>query len=437
MDSELKMLDVKYTEFTSKAEWLYTCILLRSQISFKDDEVIIDHNRLEIIIEFIEKIIMRNSKTVPIALSVTYDLLKILTKIKDPNCDKEALLVLIRSVNLISDIEQSTKGKSISQMLETINLKEYNIISEIRHSATHKILPSFHLTQKGIQIFLKDILEMYWEKQFVEFKSSFHLIVDKLYKYSKKIYEESEGRYLDISPEIEKIWIQTRRDSVKKNQIKPNQIKTNLIEFRLSLNKKIDEISKLNDKQEQIQAIFDMQISKKKLSRGLLISEIFKRYLFKLTNLDYRREYIKSGQFKKELDVLDAVIKYNDDEIFTKFIFLKYKVQRIFYLQELDPAFQDILSLLEKKIPIALKKWNIDKKSKIKAVIEKYKDDIQNISTENNPRRKLSLDSLVEEIKFNRVEENMILENQPRKKFRKVEDWKPQFYGTQLASQFF
>lgn len=78
---------------------------------------------------------------------------------------REALLQILRITSQLSDIYQINRNFSLNKVLETIGMVEHEFISEIRHMATHKHLPSKILVRKSVDYLLKFFIDKFWRKR--------------------------------------------------------------------------------------------------------------------------------------------------------------------------------------------------------------------------------------------------------------------------------
>ena len=78
---------------------------------------------------------------------------------------REALLQVIRIASQLSDIYQTNRNFSLNKVLETIGMVEHEFISEIRHMATHKHLPSKILIRKSVEYLLNFFLDKFWRRR--------------------------------------------------------------------------------------------------------------------------------------------------------------------------------------------------------------------------------------------------------------------------------
>jgi len=187
---------VEVSCFKSWKEWISICELIAPNLgnlpvfkaafykeklpisyyyTFLLENMLNTREKLEKVLLYLEQILSRDSKFNQISALATKQFLSHYLSLKyEQNEGNEKILIdIIRTISQFSDIYQESHkmNKSISQVLESINMKEGLFISEIRHMATHKELPSRILIQKSVEYMLEFLLENYWAKIYRKVKN--------------------------------------------------------------------------------------------------------------------------------------------------------------------------------------------------------------------------------------------------------------------------
>lgn len=264
------------------------------------------HENLKDSISKLETILSRNCKQNPIAIFATKQLIKhylsLMFEINEAT-HHSILIDIIRITSQLSDIYQDSHkmSKSINNILQSLEMKESQFISEIRHMATHKDLPSVLLTKKTVQYLLLFFLEHYWFKTF------------KCVKRMK--ISENTSLFSCKSIHIFKQKVQKFIKNTKECQ-------------------NYDEI--LSD--------FQKNLAKKRFKCGIFLSEILREFINSYINLEGNLDALKQ--------IIIEIINFNDKKNVGKlfrFPFIKYKILRIISLSPTNTNFKDIIELLFKK----------------------------------------------------------------------------------------
>lgn len=349
MDANLNEFKIEVTCFYNWEEWLFIIELicpkiasfsewktwyyrssdrenLPSYYSFLLEKILNTQENLQLAIKFLESILSRNPKLNPLAVLATKQFLSHYLALKYdkkslPSLHQTILLDIIRSTSQLSDIYQDSHrmNKSIKSVLDSINMKESHFISEIRHMATHKQLPSLLLTSKSVEYLLLFFLENYWLK-----------IYQKLQKEipndnNKRLYQEN-FEFLD---------------EIKEKKMGKVFSNKNISFFKKNIQKLIEDLLRKEDLKgiEDILKDFKGNLKKNKFKCGIFFSEILKNFInscLKMEKTDVthlKNMIVKIMEFKEKRFV---------GKLF-RFPFIKYKILRMISLMTVNHDFKEIL----------------------------------------------------------------------------------------------
>lgn len=326
--------DFFHSNFLSQKTNFYPYIL---------DNFLNTSDNLKEAIKKIEIILTRSYKMNPIAVSATKELLTHYISFKEDIVDeivqKCILIDIIRITSQLSDIYQTYKmTQSINRVLQEINLKEYEYISEIRHMATHKDLPSKLLTEKSVECLLLFFLENYWYKMYKSFTKMKKKNNEGTNIFSIKnmeLFKEKVCFLLkDLTTEKNEEILKEIKKNVKKNNLKcaiffSELLRNYMIEGKNKFSKElIIEIIKVDEKK-SIGKIFRLPFVKYKLLKMIsfsIINEDFKEIIevflknFYVKN-DKNMIFIKNFKEKMEENSQKIdLIKFQTEEIKSYFL---------------------------------------------------------------------------------------------------------------------
>ena len=260
------------------------------------DNVLNTREKLEKALIFLDQILSRDAKFNPISVIATNQFLRHFLSLKyEENATNEKILLdIIRTISQFSDIYQESHkmNKSISRVLESINMKEGLFISEVRHMATHKELPSKILIQKSVEYMLEFLIENYWGK----------------------IYRKVKGGF-------------------KEQRL----FARNLDGFKEEIRRKLEEIEKKEDF-EEILDDFLKNLKKNKFKCAILLSEVLRGIIKE--GLEGRKE-----KAKVLTEILSEIFGFKEKRLIGKLIkfpFIRYKISRILSLKKIELVFEEV-----------------------------------------------------------------------------------------------
>jgi len=331
----------KHTPFLSQIEWFLYYIVLPRNLTFTTSRYNNQeyYDMLRNALSFLEIIELRSTKAIPISFSSTIEMLKLPLLTQDPylsteDMNKIMLMTVIRTVNNLCDCGSNAKlGRSIAKILQQLDLKDYGLVSEVRHAGTHKVLPSIEVTQTAVRAIYHYLLENYWDAQF---EASAPFLRDqqaKVYDFLKKVSDDN-----------------------------PNFFRTNIQDWEGVHNILYSKKGKQKVRSsEQIAQEAEMS-GKIKMKRALKILDILNKMITYLKKYDLRRKYLEEG-FEKDLAALDHFLRNTDRLLFQRYMFLQYRLKQIIVLQELHESFSKIIETLTSKIPSIIKDLEGKKKT--------------------------------------------------------------------------
>lgn len=305
------------TCFKSWGEWIELCELMLPNLAniqnFKTafhreklpvsyyytfilDNVLNTREKLEKALIFLEQILSRNEKFNPISVIATNQFLRhfLSLKYEENPSNEKILLDIIRTISQFSDIYQESHkmNKSISRVLESINMKEGLFISEVRHMATHKELPSKILIQKSVEYMLEFLIENYWGKIYRKVKGGF--------KEQRLFARNVDG-------------------------------------FKEEIRRKLGEIDKKQDF-EEIFNEFIKNLKKNKFKCAILLSEVLRGII---------KEGLEGGREKAKVlrEILSEIFGVKEKRLIGKLIkfpFIRYKILRILSLKKIEIVFEEV-----------------------------------------------------------------------------------------------
>lgn len=275
------------------------------------EKVLNTHENLQDLILKLEIILSRSCKQNPIAIFSTKQLLKhylsLMFEITEAT-HQSILIDIIRITSQLSDIYQDSHKmtKSINNILQSIEMKESQFISEIRHMATHKDLPSVILTKKSVEYLLVFFLEHYWFKTFKCVKKM--KINENTSIFSCKnidIFKQKVQRFIKNTKECQN-------------------------------NQSCDEII----------GEFQKNLQKKRFKCGLFLSEIMREFISLYINIT------DEGNVNTLKRIIIEIINLSDKKNVGKLIrfpFIKYKILKMISLCSINSNFKDVVENLFKK----------------------------------------------------------------------------------------
>ena len=355
MDSEFQELKIEITCFISWEEWIYIIELISPNIaslpelkatynqskakeslpyyySFILDSLLNTQEKLKNGLKLLDSILSRNSKQNPLSVLATKQFLGHYLSIKydEKHCNYQAILLdIIRTSSQLSDIYQDSHkmNKSISQVLESVHMKEGQFITEIRHMATHKQMPSRLLTKKSVEYLLVFLLENYWSKIYQKIKKEIPKEINV-----KTFIEKEEG-----FEENERVFVINKEKNLFQNK--------NLGFFKMNVKKLVADLAKNEDLEgvEEVLRDFRRNLNNNKFKCAVFLGEIIRE----IVNFG-----VGLGEHVKEIESLKGLIvrimemkeKKMIGRLF-RFPFIKYKLLRMISLKEINNSFGVILDV--------------------------------------------------------------------------------------------
>ena len=371
-----KSKSIKYTAFISHTEWFFYYLVTPKNLYFATDPVFVDHNeipeyhqKIQNSVFFLEIVELRNSKSVPISFQATLELLRLPLLERDhylsqDDFNKLMLLTITRIVNMLCDTGENSKlGRSIGRILQQLNLRDYGLVTEVRHTATHKTLPSIDVTKAAAKALYEFLIISYWNKQFDACAPFLRDNQDKIHAFVEKMAQEE-----------------------------PHVFKTELaewsqIEYILNSRK-----GKNKTKAGDVLVVETEEKGKNRLKRALKIQDQFNKMITFLKKYDLRKSYVENG-FEADLSTLTYFLRNTDRILFQKFNFLEYRLKHIIFLKDLCPEFGRIVEGVESKIPSVVKDLSVKSKKKPEGRnLEAVQEEEEALTGKNNKLRILEIE---------------------------------------------
>lgn len=131
------------------------------------------------------ELLLRRSRAPPISVVYTYELLR----------PKEAQSYALDLVRFVSQLADLSEGSSVSESVSMLG--EGSFLSEIRHSLTHRYMPSEEIILLARKLVLRDLREKYWKMVYDQ------IVEEGVYSLSRLEQEHSRifGVTLQLEPE--------------------------------------------------------------------------------------------------------------------------------------------------------------------------------------------------------------------------------------------
>jgi len=376
-----KSKSIKYTAFISHTEWFFYYLVTPKNLYFANDAVFIDHNeipdyhqKLQNSLFFLEIVELRNSKSLPISFQATLELLRLPLLERDPylfqeDYNKLMLLTITRIVNMLCDTGENSKlGRSIGRILQQLNLRDYGLVTEVRHTATHKTLPSIDVTKAAAKALYEFLVLNYWNRQFDACAPFLRDNQEKVFAFIEQMAKEEPQVFQTELTE----WSQV----------------TYILNSRKGKHKtKADALG-----------VDGEDKSKNRLKRALKILDFFNKMITYLKKYDLRKAYIENG-FETDLSNLTYFLRNTDRVLFQKFTFLEHRLKQMIHLKELCPEFGKIVDGVEAKIPSCLKDLSSKTKKKPSKETPRNLDLVQEEEEELLQNKKLRISEIEGQLK--------------------------------------
>lgn len=411
---------IKASFLLNEFEWLY---VYQDLVNIQDIAIISrDKVLTNNIFKKLDTIISRNPKQMPLAFTITQRLFKSYLASSqesqnglDPEqsqiIEQGKLLEFIRAINMLTDMNKKfSANKSVSSVLKNMNIREGDLLAEVRHAATHKFLPNPHLTNICYNELWKYLRVQYWMATYDSYK---------------KILEENSAEYLRFCRNMDKCFrIQTS------NNLEGNLSAAIIPKSRGNRPKRgTDEQSTQFRKAEAFKDKNLNQVS------SILAKYISKYFSSQPDNKETSKEKSKNQSKKSEEEKEEFEEQESNEELAEDLSFLKkrlkkqeffekvyrcpplhYKLQLIHTFREQNDEFKELDNIF----------------GELLETVGKGVEGIRNLPKKQNPKKEEKeaqpeinnekfLEFLAQRLSENPVSE-IERENQPTKKFKKVEN---------------